>query len=227
MNMPGGHVNPMAESIATAATDPEWFEREAIKRALGGDLHAFNDLVDLYQTTVYRVALRILGDTGRAEDATQDTFIRAYSALEQYHGGSFRAWLLRIATNRCYDMLRAERRRRAESFDAQPVEQEPWWSSESPTEDPDGFTARQEVSGYLEAALQRLPDDQRLAIVLHDVHGYSYDEIAAISEVSLGTVKSRISRGRARLRDLLLEDPRTRELFATARRQRDSELADA
>jgi RNA polymerase sigma-70 factor, ECF subfamily len=220
-------VRPANGDAAPAVVDENWFERTAVERARRGDLDAFNDLVEMYQALVYRVSLRILGDPGRAEDATQDAFVRAWSALDQHQGGSFRSWLLRIATNRCYDILRAERRRPAESFDAQPIEQEPWWSSEPSTENPDSFTTRQELSSYLEAALQRLPDDQRVAIVLSDVHGHSYDEIAQISEVSLGTVKSRISRGRARLRELLTTDPRARELLGASRRHVDSDQANA
>jgi RNA polymerase sigma-70 factor, ECF subfamily len=195
------------------------FERKLIASARGGDLESFNQIVDRYQALAYRVCVRILGDSGRAEDATQDTFIKAYSALDQYHGGSFKSWLMRIATNRCYDLIRSERRRPAASLEAQPVESQPSWSVEPLTENPDSFADRSQLSDYLERALQQLSHDQRTAVVLFDVHGYSYEEIAGITDASLGTVKSRISRGRIRLREMLRSDEHARELFDSVWRQ--------
>src|SRR5690554_1822170 len=121
-------------------------EQHLIARSRDGDLESFNLLVDQYQLQVYRVCMRVLRDSGRAEDATQDTFIRAWSSLKQYQGGSFKSWLLRIATNRCYDILRAERRRPATSLEAQPVETEPSWSVEPASENPDSFTDRNQLS---------------------------------------------------------------------------------
>jgi RNA polymerase sigma-70 factor, ECF subfamily len=197
------------------------FDTQTIARARKGDLDAFNDVVDWYQGLIFRICYRILGDAARAEDATQDTFIKAYTSLDQYHGGSFKSWLTRIATNRCYDILRAEKRRPASSLEAQPVESEPTWSVEPVAEDPDSFATRSQLSGYLEKALSQLTDDQRIAIVLYDVHGYSYEEITGIVGASLGTVKSRISRGRARLREILHEDDRSRELFEAVWRHSD------
>jgi RNA polymerase sigma-70 factor, ECF subfamily len=194
-------------------------EQNLIARALDGELEAFNLLVDRYQAVVYRVCLRVLGDSGRAEDVTQETFIRVYDALGQYQGGSFKSWILRIATNRCYDLLRSERRRPSTSLDALPFESEPTWSVEPTAEHPDAFATRSQLSSFLERALQQLSDDQRVAIVLYDVQGYSYEEIAGITDASLGTVKSRISRGRVRLRQILNEDERARELFDGFRRQ--------
>jgi RNA polymerase sigma-70 factor, ECF subfamily len=194
-------------------------EQQLIANARDGDLESFNQIVDRYQALVFRVCLRILSDAGRAEDATQDTFIKAYSAINQYHGGSFKSWIMRIATNRCYDMIRAERRRPAASLEAQPVETQPSWSVEPAAENPDSFADRSQLSDYLEHALGQLSDDQRTAVVLYDIHGYSYEEIAGITDASLGTVKSRISRGRIRLRDMLRADERSRELFDSVWRQ--------
>jgi RNA polymerase sigma-70 factor, ECF subfamily len=194
-------------------------DRQLIEQAQNGDLESFNQIVDRYERGVFGVCLRILRDRGRAEDATQDSFLKAYGALGQYQGGSVRSWLMRIATNRCYDILRAERRRPASSLEAEPFESEPEWSVEPPTENPDSFAARNQLSAYLEQALGQLSDDQRIAVVLFDIHGYSYEEIAGITDASLGTVKSRISRGRIRLRELLRGDVRSRELFDSAWRQ--------
>ncbi|TVR74361.1 MAG: sigma-70 family RNA polymerase sigma factor [Sphaerobacteraceae bacterium] len=196
--------------------------QQLIASARGGDLEAFNQIVDDFQTLIYRICVRILGDASLAEDAAQDTFIKAYGALEQYQGGSLKSWLARIATNRCYDMIRAQRRRPAASLDAQPVETQPEWTVEPVSEHPDSFASRSQLSEYLERALQQLSHDQRTAVALFDIHGYSYDEITDITGASLGTVKSRISRGRLRLRDVLQSDEQARELYERAWRQSDS-----
>lgn len=199
-------------------TDEE-HEQCLITAARDGDLDSFNQIVDQYQTMVYRVCRRILGDAERAEDVTQDTFVKAYSSLDQYHGGSFKSWLARIATNRCYDVLRSERRRPATSLDAEPVETQPRWSVEPAAENPDSYADRSQLSAYLERALSELPDDQRDVIILADIHGYRYDEIAQAVDASVGTVKSRISRARARLREMLRSDDQARELFGAVLRQ--------
>jgi RNA polymerase sigma-70 factor, ECF subfamily len=210
----------MVEHGCMTSTDHA-FEQQLIARARDGDLESFNQIVDRYQGLVYRVCLRVLRDQGRAEDATQDTFIKAYSALDQYHGGSLKSWLMRIATNRCYDIIRSERRRPAASLEAEPVESEPTWSVEPITENPDSYADRSQLSAYLERALGQLSDEQRLAVVLYDINGYSYEEIAGITDASLGTVKSRISRGRVRLREILRQDEHSRELFEAVWRQSD------
>lgn len=209
----------------TASDDER--EQHLIASARGGDLDAFNQIVDQYQAMIYRVCLRILRDAGRAEDATQDTFIKAYSSLDQYKGGSFKSWLARIATNRCYDVLRSERRRPADSLDSEPVESEPTWSIEPAAEDPDSYAGRSQLSAYLERALGELPDDQRTAIILADIHGYRYEEIAETVGASIGTVKSRISRARSRLRDVLRADHEARELFGSVLRHSEKEASSA
>ncbi len=193
-------------------------EQQHIARAQRGDLAAFNLLVEQYERLVFAVSFRLLRDRQQAEDVTQETFIRAYSSIRQYHGGSFRAWLTRIATNRCYDVLRSLQRRPAASLDAQVVEQEPQWSVEPVPDDPERVAMRWELGRRLELALDLLPEDQRLVVLLYDVHGYAYEEIAEIASVSLGTVKSRLSRARARLRDTLRADKDARELFESVGR---------
>jgi RNA polymerase sigma-70 factor (ECF subfamily) len=156
----------------------------------------------------------MMQDGATAEDATQDTFIKAWSSIGSFRGGLIRPWFLKIATNRCYDLLRAQSRRPASSLDAAVVETEPQWTSQAPTEDPERYAARVELSTHLERALAALPDDQRLIIVLSDIQGYDYDAIATIAGIPLGTVKSRLSRARARLRDDLRADPSAREHLA-------------
>jgi len=197
-----------------ASIDPAAVEDERlIRSAQSGNLSAFNDLVDRHQRAVFNVCLRLLRDAGHAEDAAQDTFIRAWGALDSFRGGLVRPWLLRIATNRAYDMLRSRARRPATSLDAELFESEPEWTPQSIHEHPEAHAARTELSIHLERALAMLPDDQRVAIVLSDVQGYGYEEISQITGVAVGTVKSRISRGRARLREALQENREQRELF--------------
>lgn len=185
-----------------------------MRAAQHGDLAAFNALVTRHERSVFNVCLRLLRDVPLAEDATQDTFIRAWTAVGSFRGGLVRPWLLRIATNRSYDLLRARGRRPADSLDAERYEIEPEWTSGgTKDEDPEAYAARAELSLHLERSLACLPDDQRLAILLSDVHGCPYDEIAQITGVAVGTVKSRISRGRARLRQTLRDHPDCWELF--------------
>lgn len=195
-------------------SDPNDRDQELIQLAQQGDMDAFNELVQRHQRAVYSACLRLLRDTHLAEDATQDTFIRAWNSVASFRGGIVRPWLIRIATNRTYDMLRAKSRRPSQSLDAQPYESEPEWTSQAAlTEHPESFATRGELGAFLEQALSELPDDQRQAIILSDVQGYGYDEIASIMGVAVGTVKSRISRGRSRLRDGLKSSPAGLELI--------------
>lgn len=200
----------MAEQVEQ---DPNEEDQRLVKLAQQGDMAAFNEIVERHQRAVYSTCLRMLRDPQLAEDATQDAFVRAWKAIESFRGGIVRPWLLRIATNRTYDMLRSKARRPAGSLDAQPFESEPEWTTQvSPGEHPEQFTSRGELSDLLQDALSSLPDDQRLAIVLSDVQGYGYDEIAQVMGIAVGTVKSRISRGRGRLREFLQQSPAAMEL---------------
>jgi RNA polymerase sigma-70 factor, ECF subfamily len=188
-----------------AAHDPlDAMEDEALVRAAQrGNLDAYNRLVRMHERQAYAVALRLMRKPELAEDATQDAFIQAYRALDTFRGGYFRAWLMRIVTNRCYDLLRSGTRRAADSLEDQTFEAEPQWASTTRTDDPATRAAQAELGAFLERALAQLPDDQRTAVILCDVQGYSYEEVAQIMEVALGTVKSRLSRARAALRESL------------------------
>ena len=178
-------------------------ESALIKQAQKGDIAAFNRLVLHYQESVYNVAYRIMGQPQAAEDATQEAFISAYKSLNQYRGGSFKSWLMRIVTNNCYDELRRRKRRPQSSLDEMTEEYETPAFLRSPNEGPEGYQQRVELAQAIEDCLGGLPDDQRITAVLCDVEGYDYNEIAQITASSLGTVKSRISRARAKLRDCL------------------------
>jgi len=195
-------------------------EQALIDSARRGDARAFNQLVLLYQGMAYNVAYRIMADPDAASDATQDAFLSAYKAMRKFRGGSFKAWLLRIVTNACYDQLRKKKRRPSSSLDDLPVEADHSQYMQDPAEQPDEYVERQELGSTIQAGISTLPVEQRTVLVLSDVQGLSYNEIAEVTGLSLGTVKSRLSRGRARLRDYLVEQ---RELLPSRYRLRDEQ----
>ena len=178
-------------------------ESHLIDQSQKGDLAAFNVLVEYHQRQVYNLCLRLLSSAEEAQDATQEAFIAAYRRIDSFRGGNFRAWLLRIAANASYDELRRQRRRPATSLEAamtvQGAVQAP-----SPAAGPEDEALRLELNVHLQGGLATLPADQRLAVVLRDVQGLSYEEVAEVMRCSVGTVKSRIARGRARMREYLL-----------------------
>lgn len=183
-------------------------EAAVVARAMAGDRSAFTQLMEHYQSACYGLAWRLLGDADQAADATQDAFIHAYDAIGRFRGGLFRSWMLRITANASYDILRRSQRRPTTAL-PDPEEGE----AELPdvaAPDPLAETARSELYVHLEVALRRLPEDQRTAVVLCDVYGMDYNEVASMTDSALGTVKSRIHRGRLRLRELLAQH---RELF--------------
>ncbi len=205
MRIPIGVFTLDGPTEAWRAVKDEMDEKALIAAAQRGEVPAFNQLVLTYQSMVYNLAYRILGDADAAADASQDTFISAFRAIKKFRGGSFKAWLLRIATNACYDQLRYKQRRPTSSLEALLVETDHPSSFTDSAEGPEDYALRQELGQVIQAGLNTLPSDQRIALVLSDVQGFSYQEIAEITRSSLGTVKSRLSRGRAKLRDYLLE----------------------
>ncbi len=174
-------------------------EQNLIRQALRGDLDAFNALVLAYQDTAYTVAFRIMGEAHGAADAAQEAFITAFRRLETYRGGSFRAWLLRITTNQCYDELRRRQRRPAVSVDE--LGDDPPIPDDSDT--PEEVAQQHELQRAIQDCINALNDDQRVVLVLCDVEGLNYQEIAESVGAQVGTVKSRLSRARAAVRDCL------------------------
>ena len=185
--------------------EKEMDEKALIAATQRGEVPAFNQLVLTHQSMVYNLAYRILGDAEAAADASQDTFLSAFRAIRKFRGGSFKAWLLRIATNASYDQLRYKQRRPTSPLEALLVETDHPSSFTDAAEGPEDYALRQELGGAIQAGLNTLPPDQRVALVLSDVQGLSYQEIAEVTRASLGTVRSRLSRGRAKLRDYLLD----------------------
>ena len=185
------------------APRPPTGEQGLIRSAQRGDLEAFNGLVLRYQQRVYNLAYRILGDEAAASDATQEAFISAYRHVGSFHAGPFQNWLLRIARNACYDELRRRKRRPTVSLDETIVTEEGMVEFDLPTsaDGPEQITQRRELAALLQRGINRLPMEQRLTLVLRDVQGLRYDEIAEITHSKCGTVKSRLSRARATLRE--------------------------
>ncbi len=180
-------------------------EEALIRAAQRGDVDAFNRLVLEYQQMAYNAAYRVLGNEDRAMDATQDAFLRGFRALNQFRGGSFKTWLMRIVTNCSYDQLRLNQRRPTTPIEDLVEDDEHSMLLDDNTEQPQDRIERQELGDLIQAGLNTLPPDQRATVVLCDIEGMDYGEIAQATSVSLGTVKSRLSRGRAKLRDFLLE----------------------
>ena len=128
-------------------------ERELIARSQDGDLDSFNGLVEIYQGQVYNLALRMLGSVASVEDASQEAFIAAFRHVKGFRGGSFRAWLLRIATNSCYDQMRSGKRRQSLSLDRM-LEEDPTWEPASGGESPEAYAVRAELARELTQALE-------------------------------------------------------------------------
>ena len=189
-------------------TPPLPDEAAVIARAAAGDRTAFTQLMEHYQSACFGLARRLLKDADQAADATQDAFIHAYRAIGSYRGGVFRSWLLRITANASYDILRRAQRRPSSPL-PDPEEGAPELP-DAHAVNPLAEATKSELYRHLEVALRRLPEDQRTAVVLCDVYGMDYNEVAAMTKSALGTVKSRIHRGRLRLRELMAEH---RELF--------------
>ncbi|NWJ98588.1 MAG: sigma-70 family RNA polymerase sigma factor [Chloroflexi bacterium] len=187
---------------------------KVIIAAQQGDLDAFNELVKYYEQRVYNLSYRLLADREAAADATQDAFLQAYRCLHQYRGGSFKSWLLRIASNLCYDQLRSKARRPSSSLEAMLDEAEETGGAalawmEDNSADPQDQALRHELLREVSRALQTLSYEQRLVVILSDVQGLSYEEIVEVTNVSLGTVKSRLNRGRVKMRELLQKNSGT------------------
>lgn len=183
-------------------------EHELIRRAGRGDAYAFEQLMTAHENRMYAVALRMCGNREDAQDCLQEAMLRVYRAISGFKGqSSFSTWVYRITMNSCLDELRRRKSKMASSLDAM---LENGFAPSDEDDTPEQNSLRHEQRRALEKAIAGLPEDMRAAIVLRDVQGMSYDEIAQTLDANVGTIKSRISRGREKLRGVLLEQP---ELF--------------
>jgi RNA polymerase sigma-70 factor (ECF subfamily) len=198
-------ADPDEASPGEAPLTPREIDRlrdiRLVERARGGDLDAFNNLVVLYQDYLHALATRLIGDREAAGDAVQEAFFSAYRNLGSFRGEAFRAWLTRIALNAATDVLRARQRRPSQPYPE--LEGDSWEPRADESADPEREAVRRAQARVLSTALRQLTEGQRTSIVLFDVEGFDYPEIAAMTGVSLGTVKSRIHRGRLAMRELL------------------------
>jgi RNA polymerase sigma-70 factor (ECF subfamily) len=179
-----------------------------VEEALRGRLEAFNQLVTRHQDHLFALVYRLVPDRDQAADVVQEAFFSAYRNLASFRGGSVRSWFGRIAVNGAMDLQRARRRRPSQPYPE--FDDETWQPPAEGDEEPERRALTAERSKVLARALDDLPFEQRNCIVLFDVEGYGYAEIAAIMRVEVGTVKSRIHRGRLALRRALAPH---RELF--------------
>lgn len=183
-------------------------ELELVEQAQQGNLDAFNRLVLAYQDLAFNLAYRMLNDDARAEDATQTAFLSAFRNLSSYRGGSFKAWVMRMVVNCCYDELR--RRQRHPSIPLEPINEEdgeeiesPSWMADHDQLSPEASLEQAELEHAIEHCLQHLSAEFRAAVIMVDVQGMNYQEVSTAAGIPLGTIKSRLARARLRLRDCL------------------------
>ena len=185
---------------------PANFELLSIQAARQGDLEAFNNLVHLYQDSVYRLALSLLQERQAAEDIAQEAFVTAFRKLDTFRDGSFKIWILRITRNLGYDELRRRKRRQTIPLEITTREgdtiESPSWLTDN-TESPEAAAERTELGTALQLGIAELPDKLKEAVILVDVQGLKYAEAAQVSNVSIGTIKSRLARARSSLRAYL------------------------
>lgn len=174
-------------------------EERLIERAARGDAQAFNDLMSAQERRMYAVALRMFANREDAEDCMQEAMIRIYRAIGTFKAqSSFATWVYRITMNTCLDELRRRKNKASTSLDGL---LDMGWSPSDDRDTPEQHAIRTEARTQIARFIQELPEDMRAAIVLRDIQGLSYEAIAEALNTNVGTIKSRISRGRERLRE--------------------------
>jgi len=209
-------LNPSHEAVAPHQAQPRPFESTLIARLKAGEMDAFDQLVEEYQSLVYALTLRVLNDAEDARDATQETFLKIYRHFANFRGeASLKTWICRIAINQAHSTDRWRRRRRRN--DTTSLDAPLWLSTRVNGDDqrapidylqsryatPEDEALSRERGRQIERGLRQLKKDFRIAVILRDIEGLSYEEIAWVTEVSVGTVKSRIARGREMLRETI------------------------
>jgi RNA polymerase sigma-70 factor (ECF subfamily) len=183
-------------------------DRDLVGRSRRGDREAFTQLIVQYQIPLYNMALRMVGRPDDAADIAQEAFLRAWEKIRTLRDAPFKSWLFQIAANLCYDHFRRGRR-----YGVMPDDDQTSHHTSkvlglgSATPDPQERAEANERTRLVRDSIAALEHDMRLAIILRDVNGMAYDEIAAVLRVPLGTVKSRIARARAQVQDRLQQHP--------------------
>ena len=184
-----------------------FFENEIIRSVLRGNVNDFEKLVTAYEKNVYNIALRMVGDPEDAADMTQETFIKAYRALSSFRGDSkFSSWLYRIASNVCLDFLRSRSRHPQVSLSTVDEDDRATFELPDMRQNPEEQLMKKLGMEAVRRGLEQLPEQQRQILVLRELGGLSYAELAQTLGLEEGTVKSRIFRARKRLGALLLRD---------------------
>lgn len=183
-------------------------EEKLIDRASKGDVSAFNELLALHEKKMYAVCLRMCGNYEDAQDCLQEVMLRVYRAISGFKGqATFSTWLYRVTMNTCLDELRRRKNKQTVSLDGL---LDTGWSPSDDFDTPEHHALSGEKRRAIQDMISELPEDMRSAVVLRDVEGFSYEEIAGMLNINVGTIKSRISRGREKLREKIRRKP---ELF--------------
>lgn len=178
---------------------------DLVTRARRGEARAFEALARASERALYRHAARIVGAGPDAEDVVQDALLSAWRSMSSFEGTSFRAWMFRIVTNRALDRVRARKRRPELPLEPPADDDEVIWAEPAaPGPDLGDLASAREALVVVEEALRDVPEEQRAALLLRDVEGFSYEEIAVITTSEIGTVKSRIHRARLSVRNALV-----------------------
>ncbi len=183
-----------------AATPMTWTDEELVARSRSGDVESFNQLITRWERPIYALAYRVIGQEEDARDVTQETFLRAFRGIGAFKGqAKFSSWLYRIALNLCRDWIR-RRRRTPLALVPEDMELEDLAAATGPSESVEDLVARRELSAVVEAAMAKLPEEQRTAIILKEYHGMTFQEIADLQGCPLSTVKTRLYQGLSVLR---------------------------
>jgi len=183
-------------------------EEKLISRAAKGDASAFNELLGIHEKRMYAVCLRMCANHEDAQDCLQESMLRIFRSISSFKGqSSFSTWVYRVTMNTCLDELRKKKNRQTTSLDGL---LDSGWSPSDDFDTPEHHTIAGEAKSAIRSAISELPDDMRSAVVLRDIEGFSYEEISGMLGINVGTIKSRISRGREKLREKIRLRP---ELF--------------
>lgn len=201
-----------------------------VERARRGDVEAFEQLISQYERTVFNIAYRLTGNREDASDVAQEAFIRAYSSLTEFRGdSSFQTWLIRITRNACLDELRKRKRQRMTSLD-EPIavedgEMDRQLAIADTADNPEEALERVEVQRAVQESINQLDEEYRIVVVMRDIQGYSYNEIADSLGINLGTVKSRLNRARSALKEMFgSRELLTPRVVYSGRRRKTNEL---